>query len=377
MEIFARIENIKYHPLNSSTLRTFRVGDILSGDAFKKSSFILHKDGEQFAISQWVSPKRTRSYPYARVYDTYKHRNRITVIPFLKDEGKNGDRDFIQWDTISLMSLLGVYVILAYYTKAEKNPRYINKITNQEFDYSYILTRLEELQEYKSDALHWNLNELNNNLLQIAHKSKESYLKISRETGVKLHGMEGVNRRIKVIKKDIEFFKNYSRELASSAQRREFLTTQPKESLIEKKAKITIENYLGGAYYLTVDEAVFKNDNLFLIEKKHTSTSVIPSTGDIKDGFIKMALFTNLAKTHIGENYFNHISVLGLTSSRFEGFCSNSLTENEVEIRLTQNSFSQRARNNVAKVFKEGVRNKFLVFLANNSLGFDKIIKED
>jgi hypothetical protein len=28
-------------------------------------------------------------------------------------KGKDGDRDFLQWDTISLMSLLGIYVIIA------------------------------------------------------------------------------------------------------------------------------------------------------------------------------------------------------------------------------------------------------------------------
>lgn len=70
----------------------------------------------KIAISRWVSPKRTRSYPYARVYDTLNFvGKRITIIPVIKDEGKDGDRDFLQWDTISLMSLLGIYVSIAYY----------------------------------------------------------------------------------------------------------------------------------------------------------------------------------------------------------------------------------------------------------------------
>ena len=377
MDIFARIENIKYNPLNCSKLKTFQVEDILSGDAFGSGSFILQRNGEQIAISQWVSPKRTRSYPYARVYDTYKHHNRVTIIPFLKDEGKDGDRDYIQWDTVSLMSLLGVYVILAYYTSAETNPTYENKITNQEFDYSYILSRLEELQEYKSDALHWNLNELDNNLLKIANKAKESYLKISQQTGVSLHSTEGIDRRIGVIKEDIESFKKYSRELALSAQKREFLTTQPKESLIEEKAKITIENYLGGAYYLTVDEAVLKEINLFLVEKKHTSSSIMPTLGDIKDGFIKMVLFTNLEKIHIGENYVNHYPVLGLTSKKFKGYCSNHSTADEIEECLEENNFSTRRKGRVSKIFKEGLKNSFLVFLANDAFSSQSVIFEE
>ena len=55
-----------------------------------------------------------------REYNTLSNGKKITVIPVVKDEGFDGDRDFIQWDTISLMSLLDVYVILAYYSVAEK-----------------------------------------------------------------------------------------------------------------------------------------------------------------------------------------------------------------------------------------------------------------
>jgi hypothetical protein len=41
------------------------------------------------------------------------------------------ERDFLQWGTVSLMSLLGVYVIIGYYNYAEPNPQYRNKITKQ------------------------------------------------------------------------------------------------------------------------------------------------------------------------------------------------------------------------------------------------------
>ena len=58
-----------------------------------------------------MSPKRTRSYPYERVYNSLRISKKITVIPVIKDEGAKGDRDFLQWDTISLMSLLDVFVL--------------------------------------------------------------------------------------------------------------------------------------------------------------------------------------------------------------------------------------------------------------------------
>ncbi|MCW3136085.1 MAG: hypothetical protein N2V77_03985 [Canidatus Methanoxibalbensis ujae] len=129
----------------------------------EKAGFILrvNKDNE-FAVS-WggVSPKRTRSYPYARVYDTLGFSGKkVTIIPIIKDEGKDGDRDFLQWDTISLMSLLGVYVIVGYYIQADRNPGYKNKITNQRFDTEYIKEEIQRLLSYQSDALHWNLEQI-------------------------------------------------------------------------------------------------------------------------------------------------------------------------------------------------------------------------
>ena len=42
------------------------------------------------------------------------------------------------------MSLLGVYVIIAYYDIAEVSPKYENKITKQRFELNYIL---EEMQD--------------------------------------------------------------------------------------------------------------------------------------------------------------------------------------------------------------------------------------
>jgi hypothetical protein len=95
------------------------------------------------------------------VYNTLANGKKITVIPVVKDEGFDGDRDFIQWDTVSMMSLLDVYVILAYYDKAEKNESYDNKITNQKFDNQHVVSKIKEISTYHSSALHWNLQELN------------------------------------------------------------------------------------------------------------------------------------------------------------------------------------------------------------------------
>jgi len=70
-----------------------------------------------------------------------------------------------------------------------------------------------------------------------------------------MHSFESAERRIDRLLEGKESFIELSRDLAEKAQRRESVTTQPKEHLTGEKAKLTIKNYLGGYYYLTCDEA--------------------------------------------------------------------------------------------------------------------------
>ncbi|OEG69247.1 hypothetical protein ATZ36_10660 [Candidatus Endomicrobiellum trichonymphae] len=95
----------------------------------------------------------------------------------MKDEGKCGDRDFLQWDTVSMMSLLDIYMIFAYYSDAEKLE---NKIAEQKFDNNYVISKIKEIEGYHSSGLHWNLKELAD-LHFIADKIKYSYLRIEKK----------------------------------------------------------------------------------------------------------------------------------------------------------------------------------------------------
>lgn len=247
-----------------------------------KSSCLISLGQNRFAVSKWVSPKRTRSYPYERVYNTFSVSKRIAVIPVVKDEGASGDRDFLQWDTISLMSLLDVYVILAYYETAEKHRTRVEKITNQKFNNDFVKNKIEEISNYHSSALHWNLKELKN-ILAVLEKTRTSYRNISENTEVAFHSEKGLQSFADSIGEDLSKFMESSRTKSQSAQAREFLTVQPKEILTtQTKAKITITNYLGGKYFFTVDKILIKDENLFLIESKHSKSNKLPSVGDIK-----------------------------------------------------------------------------------------------
>ncbi|MDW8003984.1 MAG: hypothetical protein RMI04_04165 [Thermofilaceae archaeon] len=315
IDIFAEVKGIKYQPFLCRELNIFDFADI---DKLlqKEASFILKVNRSQIAVSWWVSPKRTRSYPYARVYDTLGFAGKkVTIIPIIKDEGKDGDRDFLQWDTVSLMSLLGVYVIISYYSNASRNPRFENKITEQRFDINHIKNEIIKLLFYQSDALHWNLSQLEN-VGEIGKKALDSYRVISQKLSVEMHSWDSAEKRIKQILKGKETFMKLSRRLAEKAQRRERVTTQPKEHLKGVKATLTVKNYIGGFYYFTCDEVEIHGNDLYLIEGKHSKEKELPSVRDIKDGLLRMVLFTNLENVEIEGKRYNPIPILKLTTAR-------------------------------------------------------------
>ncbi|MEO0091101.1 MAG: hypothetical protein ABIK61_00080 [candidate division WOR-3 bacterium] len=327
MDLSAKIKGIKYQPLLGRHLEIFDFNE-LENALNSHSAFILNINKEnKLAVSWWVSAKRTRSYPYARVYDTLSFSGKkITIIPFVKDEGKDGDRDFLQWDTISLMSLLGIYVIIAYYCDAKRSTKYRHKITDQRFDINYVQEQIKKILTYQSDALHWNLEHIDK-VGEIGQKAIEAYERISKKLEVEMHSLQSAEKRIAEILKGKENFIILSRTLAEKAQRREKLTIQPKEKISGTKAIITIQNYLGGYYYFTSDEVEIKGENVFLIEGKYSKTNAIPSLEDIKDGLLKMILFTNLEDVTIDNKKYNPIAVLKLTSKNY--FDENRLAANQ------------------------------------------------
>ena len=316
IEIQGFIESVSYKPLlcrtNLPKFNSFR-------DGISESSFVFENiDRERMAISRWVSPKRTRSYPYSRIYDTFgagSSIKKVTVIPIIKDEGKDGDRDFLQFDTISLMSLLNVYVILSHYVQADKSDRYYNKVTNQQMNLQAIENDLVELSEFHSSAVHWN-HQYTAGYFDLAIEALESYRQLQNSLGVEMHSFEAGEKKIFDMFNNPDSFMVTSRILARAAQIREVATLQPKEVLVGKKAGLTIKNHLNGMYYFTADEFEIKDDTLSLVESKHSARGNLPGISDIKDGLFKMILFSNLARVSVAEQHYKPKGVLKLTSSR-------------------------------------------------------------
>src|SRR3989338_4916438 len=328
--ITAKITGIEYTPFLCRKLQSFRL-DELQRAISKQATFILKANKKkEVALSWWVSAKRTRSYPYARVYDSLAFTGKkVTIIPIFKDEGIEGDRDFLQWDTISLMSLLDVYVIVAYYSDAIKSSRYEKKITKQRFDTKYLNEQINKLLSYQSSALHWNVSQIDN-IWEIGKKALDSYAKISKKLDIEMHSKKSAEKRIEELKKGKEVFMALSRNLAKLAQKRESVTIQPKEHLDGIKGTITITNYLGGNYYFTSDEVELHKEDIWLIDAKHTKTDDLPSLGDIKDGLLKMILFTNLKEVKINRKTFNPAPILKLTTGN--NFSIKKLDENQKKL---------------------------------------------
>lgn len=360
--ITGMITGVKYDIILPENLKTINIEELDVNTM--PSSCIISNNWTTFTLSKWVSPKRTRSYPYERVYNTLWHLSKkITIIPIVKDEWIDWDRDFLQWDTVSLMSLLDVYVIFAYYSSAKKSWEK-EKITNQKFDNKYILQKINEIWSYHSSALHWNLEELNKNLPTIIETVKGFYTDIENTTGVKLHPFKWLDNFKEKIGVDVGEFMKYSRDKAEQAQHREFITLQPKESLdTETKAKITITNYLWWKYYFTVDEIYIEDWVIKLIEWKHSGNSKLPSKWDIKDWLLKMILYSNLSNVKIDwEDYISE-AILSLTSPLIVWTINSKQTNQELWVFITNNGFNKKQEQEITKLFDEARNNNFVILI--------------
>jgi len=360
-EISGSVEKIKYKQFVNDKLRESKFENFDINKS--QGAFLLNNNKETIAVSRWISPKRTRSYPYERVYDTLGvSGKKVTIIPVVKDEGLGGERDFLQWDTISLLSLLDVHVILAYYESAEKNTKRADQITAQKFDNNYILSRLKEVFEFNGTPREWNERE-SKQLKNVFEKAKLSYKKISAETKTYLHDLTALDELIKVAETP-EKFLEFSRNKSQKAQAREFVTDQPKEALsTDTKAKVTINNALFGKYFFTCDETKIENKTVFLIEAKHSVRAKMPSKNDIKDGFIKMMLYTNLQNVKVGAKPHNLKVQIRLTANQLKGSINSDANDENVNNFLTENAFTSNDSNFVKKIFQEAKENNFTIIL--------------
>ncbi|MEH2301517.1 MAG: hypothetical protein V7K88_21625 [Nostoc sp.] len=322
----------------------------------------------EIAYSKWVSPKRTRSYPFARIYNIYNSSKVITIIPVIKDEGKDGDIDKIQYSTISWMNLLNIYIVLAYYETAKKSTKKAqinkNKLSHQKFANDFVKFQINEIFAYHQSALHWNKNLFEERFTQTFEKALDSYDYIFNQTGVIIHSRDGQDKYLSKIREEFEEFKNISLKGSQSASKREALTYHKLEYLVDGlKATFSIENYLGGIYYLTADEILFENNMYTIQESKNTSTASLPKLPDIQDGLFKLILFSNLDSLMLNGQEVLFVTKLKLTGNNVVGsivFPDASLEELEYFLEVNIKIFNTNQRAIIKKLALEAQNNQRL-----------------
>ncbi|AKG21686.1 hypothetical protein [Calothrix sp. 336/3] len=368
------IKGVSYRTFLTQELKEIYLDNF---DVNEANTFGLIKSSNtEIAYSQWVSPKRTRSYPFARIYNTYNSSKIITIIPVLKDEGSDGDRDRIQYSTISWMNLLNIYIVLAYYDTADKSKKkgQLNKqkLGNQKFSSEFVKSQIDEILAYRQSALHWNKNLFEERFTAILQKALDCYDSISQTTGISVHSRQGMDSYLQKIIEEFEEFKNISLKGSQSASKRESLTSHKLEYLVDGlKATFCIENYLGGVYYLTPDE-IFHENNIYIIqESKNTSKESLPKLSDIQDGLFKLILFSNIDSLNINGESVSFTTKLKLTGKNvidYIIFPEASLSDMESFFMINSKVFNKNQIGIIRKLFLEAKYNKKIkIEIASNN----------
>jgi hypothetical protein len=355
------VSNVQYTACLAGKLPEYDFGDFDINKA-KPCGKIIVPDGS-VSYSKWVSPKRTRSYPFARLYDILNAPKRITVIPVLKDEGIDGDLDRIQFSTISWLNLFDIYIVLAYYESAVRNSRAgqskRNKISKQSFSPDFVERQILDILKYKNSALHWNFNLLETSFVDIYRKALDSYQVISRQTGIKMHDRKAQEKYLEKVKANFDDFKNLPLSGSKNASIREAAVVHHNEHLSDgSKVRLNIRNYLGGVYYLTADEVIKEGDRYVIQESKNSTKGSLPSLDDIKDGLFKIALFSNIDALLLEGQKVDFTVRLKLTGKDIYGTLFMPCSSCELDRFITENRLNERRAKVIRGLYDECLYNK-------------------
>jgi hypothetical protein len=358
------IKDVKYVANLTATLEPYALENFDINRA--KPSGLIQTPMDTLAFSKWVSPKPTRSYPFERVYNTYNAQKVITVIPIIKDEGIDGDSDFVSYKTFSWMNLLNIYVVLGYYSSATKRPGTVRKITNQTFDPDFVREQIEAITRYKQSALHWNRTLLKEQFTNILERSIHSYQAISDQTSVPVHDYSA---RLSSYLKNLETYQQTSLSASRRAAHRETSVSHALETVdASQKYVLEIENYLGGVYSLSPDGIALEGITWIILESKNTSKGKLPQVSDIKDGLFKLILFSNLDRLECNGIDVPFTTRLQLTASAIQGRLVMPCASSVVDGFLQRNSFNASQKKTIHLLNSEAASNpKLEIVIESNS----------
>lgn len=93
----------------------------------------------------------------------------------------------------------------------------------------------------------------------------------------------------------------------------------------------------------------------------------MPSASDIKDGLLKMMLYSNLKNVRLGDKNVSSRAAVRLTSSKLEGSISSESEVQELENFLQTNRFNINQKGFIKKLFEEARENNFVVIIEKDA----------
>ncbi|MCY4063499.1 MAG: hypothetical protein OXG53_14100 [Chloroflexi bacterium] len=306
---------VRTKPLEHFALEGFDI------NAAPGSGIIEFADDTSFGYSKWKGPKPSRTYPAAGVYRTYHlQTKRVTVIPVIKDEGKDTpNNERLGSMTLARMNLTSVYIILAWYEHAEPNSkRGGNRITGQLLNSEFVVEKMREIKRAQKSALHWNTMHFERDFGFVYRQAVESYERIGKQCNVEMHPAE---KHLAILEQylvdgkfNLDAFARHSSERSSAAAKREAMTTHDLEQLTDgDKAYFELVNLQGGIYHLTADGVFWEDGRLVLQESKNTTKYKMPSLGDIQDGLFRNILFYSIDELYLDSQPIEFTTRLKLT----------------------------------------------------------------
>ena len=123
------------------------------------------------------------------------------------------------------------------------------------------------------------------------------------------------------------------------------------------------DSYLGGEYYFTVDEVQVFERMLYLIESKHSKNALLPSKSDIKDGLLKLILYSNLASLSVKHKNYDSLPVLKLTSAKLNGNLNSTQKAKDIAAFAKANALNDAQIALLKNLFAEAQKNNFIVLI--------------
>jgi len=185
----------------------------------------------------------------------------------------------------------------------------------------------------------------------VYRQAVESYQSVGKRYGLQMHSAEDhlaiLEQYLVDGKFNLEAFARFSSARSSAAAKREAMTTQDLEELLDgDKAYVELENIQGGIYHLTADEVYWEEGRLVIQESKNTTKGKIPSLGDVQDGLCKNILFYSIDELYIGGEPIDFVTRIKLTGN-IEGRLRLPAEVALVEEFVRANKFTRATRNNL------------------------------